>query len=475
MSQIKLREYQHNYNKHTLDFFDFKQYLMLVMPTGTGKTTVFSSLVSHWLSQGYRTFIVVHRIELVDQIVQRLKSFGITAGILAGKYPVNLELPVQVGMIQSFDSSINWYPDFVVIDECHHSVAASYSQLWEKFKKSKILGVTATPVRLDGKGFSDIYEEMLNLYPLSYFFDNNYLVRPLHYFCSNIDPRYLRVMSGDYSLSEQSRFLIGERAINNVVQVYQQYSPGKKGVVFAVNVEHSKMLVKRFNELGIKAAHLCGKVPDAERYDIVEKFKAGEYSILCNYDIVSEGFDVPDIDTVLLARRTKSLSTYIQSVGRCLRPDEKNGKKYGYVLDCAGQWLEFGFAGLDYPWSLDMNGEIVLETMERQKVFYKTSKGKVKPIYEDPNELIGHNLVAVDQDLIRIGHFEKYLYELEPNLDLVGPAEAVEALYKFSDWMDLLGYKWKEVEVKYIERSLQKYGTSIPKEMESHILNNTLC
>lgn len=474
----ELRPYQSHYSEETFSFFSHydNRHLLLVMPTGTGKTTVFSYMVSTWLSKGYRTLIVVHRIELVDQIVERLKSFGINAGVIAGGYDSNLDLPVQVGMIQSFNEDVNWYPDYVVIDECHHSVANSYTQLWDMFRKSKILGVTATPVRLDGKGFSDLYQSMLNLYPLAYFFDNKFLVRPQHFFCSNIDPAALKaIRNGDYSLSEQSRLLVDKRAINNVVQVYQKYSPGKKGVVFAANVDHSKKLVERFNELGIRAAHLCGMVPKDERKNIVEKFKVGYYTILCNYDIVSEGFDVPDIDTVLLARRTKSLSTYIQSVGRCLRPDEKNGKKYGYVLDCSGQWLEFGFAGLDYPWSLDMNKKIILDTMCKQKLFYRDKEERAKPIFDNPDELVGHNLVAADLDLINVSRFEAFLHSMAPGEDPnITPDIAMEAFYMYSDWMDLTGTKWNNLEYHYIKNSLRRYGADVPQEQTKLILQSIL-
>jgi superfamily II DNA or RNA helicase len=444
------------------------------MPTGTGKTTLFSSLVAGWHDEGKRVLLVVHRIELVDQIVERLAQFGVQAGVFASGYPLNLESKVQVGMIQGITSNLSWIPDYVVIDECHHSTADSYTQLWNHFPEVKILGVTATPVRMDGQGFSDLYQRLLNLYKLEYFFQNDHLVRPLHFFCSSINPKYLKEVNGDYSISEQSKFLIQTNSINNVVQVYQRYSPNKKGIVFAANVRHSKMLVERFNALGIPAAHICGKVPKDERKEIVNKFKKGIYTILCNYDIVSEGFDVPDIDTVLLARRTKSLSTYIQMVGRCLRPDVKNGKKNGYVLDCSGQWLEFGLAGLDFPWELDMKKDIILSAMETQKLFIKGKNGKLKSIYEDPTELEGMNLVAADQELQRTSKYESFLYEINPDDKLISALDAEEAFHTYADWMELVGYKWTPFELKYIEMRMRMFGAYIPTENKNRILTQAL-
>ena len=472
----QLRPYQTDYTSHTNQFFQSvdNQWLLLVMPTGTGKTTVFSSLVQGWSAQEKKVLIVVHRVELVDQIVDRLATFGVTAGVLASKYPVNLDLPVQVGMIQALSNNLSWYPDYIVIDECHHSVADSYTQLWGQFESSKILGVTATPVRMDGEGFSDLYQLLLNLYPLDYFFNNEYLVRPIHFFCSTINPKFLKEVNGEYNITEQAKFLIQNNSINNVVQTYQKYSPGKKGVVFAANVGHSKMLVERFNQMGISAAHICGKIPKDERKEIVSKFRQGKYSILCNYDIVSEGFDVPDIDTVLLARRTKSLATYIQQVGRCLRPDKQNGKRNGFVLDCSGQWLEFGFAGLDYPWQLDMNKDIVLKEMEKQKLFIRDRKGKIKSICEDPRELEGLNLVAAEQELQRTSRYEALLYERNPDDNFLSHEDAMEAFLTYSDWMDLVGYKWTTFELRYIEMRMNMFGATIPTKDKNKILEMTL-
>lgn len=444
------------------------------MPTGTGKTTVFSSLAKGWSDSGDSVLLVVHRVELVEQIVDRLSQFGIEAGVFAEGYPVNLEKTVQVGMVQGIKNNLSWIPKKIVIDECHHSVADTYTQLWAHFPNVKILGVTATPVRMDGQGFSDLYQRLVNIYPLEYFFQNNYLVRPLHFFCSSINPAYLKEVNGEYNISEQSKFLIQSKSINNVVQVYQKYSPNKKGIVFAASVRHSKLLVERFNSLGIPAAHICGKVPKEERKEIVNKFKKGIYTILCNYDIVSEGFDVPDIDTVLLARRTKSLSTYIQMVGRCLRSDVKNGKTNGYVLDCSGQWLEFGLAGLDFPWELDMKKEVILSAMETQKLFIRTKAGKLRSICEDPTELEGLNLVAADQELQRTSKYESFLYEINPHDSEISPLDATEAFYTYSDWMDLVGYKWTPFELKYIEMRMRMFGASIPDENRNKILAQAL-
>lgn len=468
-----LRDYQLNYTQKTKELFSQNiQKILLVMPTGTGKTTVFSSLSKDWLSMGSRVLIAVHRIELVDQIVERLATFDIQAGVMAGDEPFYPELPVQVGMIQSLFKYSDWIPEYIVVDECHHSVAKTYLGLWERYPHTKILGVTATPVRLDGKGFSDLYEAMLNLYPLDYFFEKGYLVRPIHYFCGELPPSSLRDISsgGDYSLSRQTRHLVQSKALTSVVETYQRYSPGKKAVVFAASIQHSKMLTEEFQARGISAAHLDGDVEKGLRKKIIDGFRSGLYQVLLNFDLISEGFDCPDIDSVLIARRTKSLSTYIQIVGRCLRPDPKAGKEFGYVLDCSGQWLEHGFAGLDYPWQLDMSKEDIVHFVGKQKLFVNKKKN-LKTILDSPQELLGVNLVQAERDILRASMYEKYLNDLIPGDEAaITPDIAYEAFLHYVDWMEVCGNTWALTEFYYLQNRLKQFGASIPEGMKKELL-----
>lgn len=457
-----LRDYQLEYKQQVFQFFSNPENksVLLVMPTGTGKTTVFSSLTYDWLALGYRTLIAVHRIELVDQIIERLNSFGVSAGVIGGDYELQLDLPVQVGMIQSLPEKMSWRPDYIVIDECHHSVANSYQSLWKLFPLAKIMGVTATPIRLDGRGFSDLYQSMINLYNLKWFIERNYLVKPIHYFCANIPPEHLKISGEDYSVALQSKYLNQKKALTDIVQSYMNYCAGRKAVVFAASVQHSKDLVRRFNEMGIPSAHLCGQVPKEERARIVAGFRSGIYLVLVNYDIVSEGFDVPDIEAVILARRSKSLSFYIQCIGRALRTF--NGKDNGYVLDCAGQWLEHGFAGIEYNWSLDMTKQSVIQSITQQKLFLNSGK-KFKTLASDPEELLGFNLVAADQELERTGMFEKFLYEHQKDKDT--SESALKAFNVYRSWMEWSGHEWTMLEVRYIQNQLRKYNIQFPTDI----------
>lgn len=462
-----LRDYQEEMKYHTHRFFDNpdNNRLMVVSPTGTGKTTYFSSMVADHFQAGEKTLIVVHRIELVDQIVERLKQFSIEAGVIASGYPKQDYLQVQVGMVQGQESLQEFKAERVYIDECHHSTASTYQKIFEWFPNAKKVGVTATPVRLDGKGFDTTYQEMLNLYPISYFFENNYLVPPKHYFCANIPQEALKekVYHGDYDLAEMAKYMIQNKLIADVVKSYQRYAMGRKAVVFACNIEHSKKVVDEFNNVGIPAAHLDGTIDKEERRKMISDFRKGKILILSNYDIISEGFDVPDIEACILAKRTKSLSTYVQSVGRCLRPDKASGKQYGIILDCSGQWLEHGFAGINYNWTLTGKEDEILEPLIKTRLFRKV-KERIEPINKYPDELENAELISLGEDLQRLAMFDKFVSQY--------PAEKMdEAVKEYADYLMIQGFDLSQTEKSYIVNRLDTVGGHLTEHFWSSHFN----
>ncbi|MDR1459852.1 MAG: DEAD/DEAH box helicase, partial [Bacteroidales bacterium] len=319
--------------------------VLFQMPTGTGKTTVFSEIVRKATLKSKKVLIVVHRIELVEQIVDRLAQFNVDAGIISGKLIPNPECDVQVATIQTL--SRRTYPpaDIVIIDECHHSKASTYKTLWDVYPQARFLGVTATPARINGDGFEDLFEVLIPLGKLSFFFENGYLVRIKHLVGSIPDLSKVKQRMKDYDIEMLRNVMLDNSIMANLIESYHKFANGKKTIVFAVDVKHSKEIVHRYQDAGIPAAHVDANTPKKERVDILNKFKAGEILVLSNVDIVSEGFDVPDCEAVQLARPTKSLVLYLQQVGRCMRPAQ--GKEYGLVLDNAGLWLEHGLSYVD--------------------------------------------------------------------------------------------------------------------------------
>lgn len=467
-----LRDYQEHYKSESYNFFkqSSNQYLLLVMPTGTGKTTLFSSMTFDFVKEYHKTFLVVHRIELVDQIVARLADFGIRAGVIAGGYPLALELPVQVGMIQSLSDELNWIPDYVIIDECHHSPAGTYTRIWERFPRAKILGVTATPVRTDNKGFDDLYDTMLNLYPMSWFFERNHLVTPKHYICTNFSPPITTSLSSgiEYDYIEMAKQLRADKQIADVINSYRVYSPGRRAVVFAVNVDHSKDIMTRFNKAGIPADHIDGSLDKNDRKRIIKEFSEGKIKVLCNYDIVSEGFDVPAIETVILARRSKSLSWYMQSVGRCLRPAE--GKANGYVLDCANAWLEFGPAGMDYDWDIRGGDKQILESATKSRLHFINKKNKLESLISNPEEIIGADLIEMCNKMKRLAEFEFYVADERKKKD----RNFTRAVLKYHAYLQFQGYEMTNYEADYCRIILEQEREYVPQSFWQDLVSTTV-
>jgi superfamily II DNA or RNA helicase len=425
----------------------------MVLPTGGGKTTVFGSLVDYWFSKQKKCLIVVHRIELVEQVVDNLKNFGIYAGIIAGGYPRDYTKLVQVGMIQSLGETFPFQFDYIVIDECHHSASSSYKKLWNLFPEAKLLGVTATPVRTDGKGFEDLYTKMIDLYSLPWLIQNGFLVKPKHYFCSELQD--VPIINGEYDFTAMSKEMRSNKHIADVIDSYQRYTPNKRAVVFAVDIEHSKELVTRFNQVGISAEHIDGEIPSVERKAIINRFKKGETKILCNFNIVSEGFDVPAIEAVILAKRSKSLSWYLQAIGRVLRLDKKNGKTHGYILDCASAYLDHGFAGIGYQWSLEAKKELIEESIVKTGLFKKKERGGLEPLLQ-PEEIRGVDMIALTEEYeVKCGNIQVFLNKaLEENK----PIE--EGVLFYNDLLQVEGRNWSQIEINYC---LQRTGLSEEK------------
>lgn len=425
---------------------------IMVMPPGTGKTMTFSDLGHKWKTQRNKHVMYgVHRVELVDQIAQTLNRFGIEPSIIGGKSSTpDFKNPIQVGMIQSLGKLGNWTPDYIVIDECHHSPANSYNKLWREYPKSKILGVTATPIRLDGKSFSDQYENMINLYPVSYFFKNGYLAKPKHYVCTSANNDF-KIKDGDYDHVALAKEMRKDNRIVDVIEAYQKYTPGMRIIVFAVDVQHSKDLAERFNAAGIPAGHIDGEMPADERQRIVQMYRNGDIKALINYDIVTEGFDVPATEAVALTRRTLSLSFFVQSTYRALRPKSRTGDPgVGYILDCCSSWLDHGPAGIDYPWSLIPDLDEFQRAIKRKRIIKAATRDpKAKDDSRGYEEMKGIELNSLEQEMERLLIFESFLHQCIEKRS----TDFTEAVGLYKARLELMGLEMTSLDHDYIAQT----------------------
>lgn len=419
------------------------------MPTGTGKTVLFAEIVSMGFERGKKILIVVHRKELVDQITKKLASLEIDLGLIMAGKKADYTKIIQVASIQTLSRRDHPEANLIIIDECHHSKADTYKKLWEIYPEAKFLGVTATPVRLSGEGFDDLFDELIESPPVSFFIQNKFLVPIKQLVGAHPDLSGVKKRQGDYVTSMLSNVMLDNGIMANLVESYQRHAPGKCTIIFAVDIEHSKSIVERFVKAGISAAHIDSETPKEERASILERFKAKKITVVSNVEIITEGFDFPECEAVQLARPTKSLALYLQMVGRVMRP--ANGKTEGIVLDNAGLWLEHGLATVDRTWSLTGATKKGSDDHDNREIALD-EEGAVREVNRySPHEVEGLELVPFTEELDRLLKFETYLQ--------VARSHNYKMLYAYHRYVEMLeksNTRLTKAEFDYIKKRLTK-------------------
>lgn len=435
------------------------------MPTGTGKTTMFSAIAKHCYENNMYAMAAVHRGELVEQIHERLGEFEIPAGIIQSGVKPEKYKSVQVASIQTLANRKPPPADVIIIDECHHAKAETYRRLWDNYPNAKILGVTATPVRTNGEGFDDLFDEMVNIHDVRWFIQRKYLVKPKHFVCSRPDLSNVLVnKDGEFIEEPLSRIMMTSKHTTDAVRSYQKLIPGKRCIGFAVNIAHSKSIVVAYNNAGIPAAHIDGEMDKDERARLIGLFRDGEVLYLSNVDIVSEGFDLPACEAVQLLRPTQSLSLYIQQVGRCLRT--ASGKEFGYVLDNASCWLIHGIAGINYEWNLEGKDpkpkKESLEGMEAPLAMKKEDGSLGMSIEGD--EVV--ELLEISEELEHLAMFEKYVAKGEKK-----GYKPLWAVYEYQKYVINQGLALNQFEVDYCKKRMGDLGVAPAEGFWYHLVN----
>jgi superfamily II DNA or RNA helicase len=375
--------------------------VLLQMPTGTGKTHVFAEIVRKWTREyepNKKVLIIAHRVELIDQIISRLLRFGVIGSPIFGGKVQDPNYQVQVAMIQSLKKTERLPSNIslLIIDEAHHSTAKSYKKLIQHYRakndKLKIIGLTATPYRLSGDGFSQIFDKLITSDQIKDFIHNGFLSQIRHFAASKIDLSEVALgFDRDYLESDLESIVRNDVLLAELVESYKIHASGKKAIVFSLNKAHSKDIVDRYMQNNIQAAYIDSDTDSEERSKLVQKFREGEIQVLCNVNIFTEGFDCPDVEVVQLARPTKSLSLYLQQVGRVMRPSPE--KQYGIILDNACLWEEHGMVTQPFTWQLEYN-------LEEENAKSKQKKRKIKSQIEKlPYEIKGVELTELLNDV----------------------------------------------------------------------------
>lgn len=327
--------------------------VLLQMPTGAGKTMTASTVVHGAAARRNPVWWLCHRRELVDQASQTFYALGIPHGVVQAGHVSDPNALVQVGSIQTVARRTDQLPEpaLIVFDESHHIGAASWDDIYKRFPSAKVLGLTATPWRLDGQGLGRWYSTMVEGPATAELIAEGSLSAYRLFAPAIPDLTEVATTAGDYQRGALAKAMDKPQIVGDAIGHYSRLCPGKRAVVFAAGVENSKHIVAQFLVAGIPAEHVDGSMSNEERDAKVDRFRRGETLILSNSDLFGEGFDVPAIEAAILLRPTKSLSLYLQQVGRALRPAE--GKAEAIILDHAGNSLTHGLPDDVREWSLE--------------------------------------------------------------------------------------------------------------------------
>jgi superfamily II DNA or RNA helicase len=345
--------------------------ILLVSPTGSGKTVMFAAITEEY-ARGLKSVLIIgHRREIIWQTSNKLRDRGIAHGIImAGEKPRPLER-VQVAMIQTLHVRIKSKrldlpeADLIIIDEAHHAPAGTYQKIIDAYPNAKVLGLTATPCRADGRGLGGIFDELIDVAQVPDLIEQGHLVRTRTYGQVAIDLRGVPTRQGDYAVPELADRMNTDRLVGNIVVHWLKYGEGRKTVVFAVNVAHSVHIRDELIAAGIRAEHIDGTTPKAERDETLARLRRGEIQIVVNCMVLTEGWDMPEVGCCVLARPTKQLGLYRQMLGRVLRPAP--GKIDAIVIDHAGAYRKLGFAEDRIEWTLDPDEGAVNRTQVRRE------------------------------------------------------------------------------------------------------------
>ncbi|MQO97924.1 DEAD/DEAH box helicase, partial [Prevotella copri] len=342
---------------------------------------------------------------------------GLGATSASSDNPNSDMMPIKAVSIQWLSKhydEIEEEPGMIVIDEAHHALAKTYKEMWERFPNAKFLGLTATPCRLNGKGFTDLFDVLVQSWGVPEFISKGRLAT--YDFVSIksdgvtqrlIDSLQKRGADGDYQNKEMDMLLNKKPSIERLYQSLEEFGKDRKGIVYAINISHAQKITKLYQEHGVKAIAIDSKTPATERQQDIEAFKKGDIQVLVNVDIFSEGFDCPDVEFVQLARPTLSLAKYLQMVGRGLRVAK--GKKNCVIIDNVGLYRVFGLPSQVWNWNAMFEGKLKVgkrkETPKDREFFLMNEKQDDIQIHPDSEMM----MVMSHEELLQTIQYREFV------------------------------------------------------------------
>ena len=397
-----LRDYQSDICSRVSDAFDKHRSVMVQMPTGTGKTMVLAELVKRLMmkDEGIRILIVAHRRELIEQIKATVKRMGLNAD---NQLSVINNQTIIVESIQTISrriATIEFAPSLVVIDEAHHALAKTYKMMWDAWPDARFLGLTATPCRLNGKGFTDLFDILVQSWDIPTFIKAKWL-STYDFVSIKADSRTQQLISslkkrgadGDYQVKEMDAVLNKRPSIERLYNCVMEYAHNRKGFVYAININHARSIAEYYQSQGVHAVAIDSHTPVKERERIISSFRSGGLQVLVNVDIFSEGFDCPDVEFIQLARPTLSLAKYLQMVGRGLRPSK--GKTNCMIIDNVGLYRVFGLPSQIWDWKSAFEGRLRMKDDLRLRMKNESLKSRDESLKSRDN----HSSFIINQTI----------------------------------------------------------------------------
>lgn len=326
---------------------------ILVAPTGFGKSATASYMIRSAVAKGRRVWFLAHLREILEATSKQLTAEGIDHGfIMAGK-PEDTDAAVQVAMVQTAVRRLGRYtkPDLIVIDEAHLAVAETYRKVVEDCGNPRLLLLTATPIRLDGRGMREVADLIVPTCSTAELIAEGLLAPVRYYAPSRPDLTGVRTVAGDYAAGDLAKAMNKPSITGDAVAHYQKLAHGRPAVAFCTNIAHAKETAVAFRQAGYKAVAISGDSKPEERDAALHGLNAGDIDVVCNCALWVAGVDAPAIGCIIMLAPTKSLTKYLQSIGRGLRTHP--GKSDCIVLDHAGNAFTHGLPTEERDWSLD--------------------------------------------------------------------------------------------------------------------------
>ena len=353
----ELRDYQHQWIKDIWNSWEKGNRRVLgQLPTAAGKTVCFAHISHKFFDQGKQVLVIAHRIELISQAAEKLEQIiGEPVGIIKAGVLANPERRIQVASVQTLNRrEVLELPiniGLLILDEAHHATALSYRRLIEHYENAQILGVTATPQRIDGQGFVDLFDDLVIGIDTAKLIQAGYLSK-FRLFATNQTISTLGVAKsrGDFRAKDLAVAVTSQIGVSEILENYFKYARNLRTVIFACSLEHSRALAAEFSRNYISAEHLDGKTPPQERLEILQRFRNGTTQVITNYEILTEGFDCPNIECVYCVRPTESSTMWLQMLGRVLRTYTL--KPTAVIIDITDNWKKHGLPDEVRKWSL---------------------------------------------------------------------------------------------------------------------------